>query len=244
MKNPVVHARRWTHTAAAVGMLAVAFGLAACKHVPHRRHESADPDARLAAALIEWDDAQKKGLHHGAVVAGQEVIIDSQATRLHIEEIAAEFPNHVPTLLMCAQIASDAGEHERAAAYSGRILELQPENNYAGILRARAALADGNIPLARDVLERQLHLTPDSAYLHEVLAGVHYFGGNLAGAETELAAAERLGSEAWRVAYNRGLIAEKRGDAAGARAQYDKAMKLRPGFEAAEVRSTGIGASK
>jgi tetratricopeptide (TPR) repeat protein len=225
---------------AAAVTFAGALLLAACSHVPHERHDSADADAKLAAALAEWDEAKSRGLNTGALREEQSVIVDNDASRLRFEQLALESPRHVPTLLMCAQTSYDAGEIEKAAAYCDRVLDLQPDNNFAGILRAQSALHDGNIPLAREVTKSQISHSPDSCYLHEVLAGIEYYAGDLATSEREIATAERLGSEGWRIAYQRGLIAEKRGNSADARKFYERASQLRPDYGAAKDRLQGL----
>ena len=142
--------------------LAGALVLAACSHVPHERHDSADADAKLKAALAEWDEAKSRGLNTGGLREDQPVIVDNEASKLRFEQLALESPRHVPTLLMCAQTSFEAGEMEKAGAYCDRILDLQPDNNFAGIWRAQVALSDGNIPLAREVTKSQLNRSPDS----------------------------------------------------------------------------------
>lgn len=224
----------------AVVSFAGALLLAACSHAPHSRHDSADADAKLLTVLEEWDLAHSRGLNSGGVREDQAVVVDNDQARLHLEQLALESPRHVPTLLMCAQTAFDAGETEKAGAYCDRVLDLQPENNFAGVLKAQTALSDGNVPMAREVLKGQLLRSPDSCFLHEVLAGVEYYGGDLDAAERELGTAERLGSDGWRIAYHRGLIAEKRGNTADARKQYERAGQLRPNYGAAKDRLNGL----
>lgn len=233
----------WARTASVRGA-AVAFAgalvLAACSHVPHARHDSADADAKLQTVLAEWDEAKSRGKNTGGLREDQSVIVDNDQTRLHFEQLALESPRHVPTLLMCAQVSFDAGELEKASAYCDRVLDLQPDNNFAGILRAQTALADGNVPMAREVMKSQLRRSPDSSYLHEVMAGIEYYAGELENAERELNTAERLGSDGWRISYHRGLIAEKRGNAADARKHYERAGQLRPNYGAAKNRLDGL----
>jgi len=94
--------------------------------------------------------------------------------------------------------------------------------------------------MAREVTKAQLNRTPDSCYLHEVLAGVEYYAGDLEASEREITTAERLGSEGWRISYQRGLIAEKRGNAADARKHFERATQLRPDFGAAKDRIEGL----
>lgn len=224
----------------AVWLATAALGLAACQNVPHPRHENADPDQRLAAALARYDMTQSYGQNNGTLLSDQRVIVDSGGARLAIEELSLEYPNHVPTLLMCADLCFQAGEREKATAYADRVLNLQPSNNFAAILRARTAIQDGSLSKAREVLESQVRLTPQSPYVHEMLASVHFLGGDLASCERELAEADRLGGDAPRIAYNKGLVAERRGDKAGARSQYERALQLQPGYPEAESRLAAI----
>lgn len=221
-------------------VLAGGLGLPACAHAPTARHDTADADARLAAALKDWDKAHASGMNNGAVYDDQEVIVDSGAAKLHVEQIALEHPRHVPTLVMCAQLCFSAGENEKAAAYADRVLALQADNNFAGIIRAQTALTDGNLPKAREVVRRQLALTPDSCYLHEVMAGVEFYGGDVEACEREVTLAERYGSDPWRVAYHRGLIAEKRGNPDEAKRQFEKSAQLCPTADFAKSRVNGI----
>jgi Flp pilus assembly protein TadD len=221
-------------------LLAVTLFAGACAHADHPRHDSADPDVKLARLLDDMDKARACGRNNGAVMSDQEVVVDSGAVKLSIEQLSLEFPNHVPTLVVCAQMCYEGGENDRATAYADRALALQPENNFAAIVRAQAAMKDGNLPLARKVIERQIPLTPESPYLHEVLASVCYYSGDFPGATRELATAERLGSEKWRVAYLRGLVAEKTGNVSEARKQYTAARDMMPTFELATARLTAL----
>lgn len=240
MKGWIGRMRNRAGALAAPLALLGAFGLAACAHAPHARHDSADADARLAAALKEWDQAHSTGMNNGAVYDKEQVVVDSGAAKLHVEQISLEYPRHVPTLVMCAQLCYQTGEFEKAAAYADRALALQADNNFAGIIRAQAALADGNIPKAREVVRRQLALTPDSCYLHEVMAGIEFYSGDIEACEREVGLAERYGSDPWRIAYHRGLVAEKRGNEAEAKKQYEKSAQLCPTSEFARSRMNGI----
>jgi tetratricopeptide (TPR) repeat protein len=225
---------------AAAWLAAACLALAACQHVPQDRHETADPDVRLADALAQYDLAQSGGRDNGAVLSDESVISDSGAARLAIEQLTLEFPTHVPTLVTCADLALQAGEYEKAGAYADRALALQPENNFAAITRARTAIHDGNLVRARTVIESQVRLTPQSPYIHELLASVRFLEGDLDACEHELSQAERLGGDAPRLAYNRGLIAERKGDRAGAQKLYRRALELQPNYQEAQARLSGL----
>jgi tetratricopeptide (TPR) repeat protein len=95
------------------------------------------------------------------------------------------------------------------------------------------------LPSAKRLLEEQVHLTPDHAGLRESYSAVLFLEGDLSGANKELDAAERLGAPAWRVAFNRGLIAEKAGDGRKALQQYEVAAAANPDFKPAQSRLAG-----
>lgn len=227
-----------------VALLGALLALSACRHVPHNRHDSGDPDVRLAAALEQLDEARSQGENNNVLRSDQRVIVDSDASRYRIRQLALEFPNHGPTLLVNAELAFEAGDMASAQGYLDRLLTLEPDNVFGGIYRARIALNEGNIPLARDVMERQLEMNPDSPHLHEVMASVHFFSGDLTAADKSLVTAGRLGSAEWRVAYHRGLIAEKRGDVEGARRLLRRSSELNPDDPRSRARLIGLEPAK
>jgi tetratricopeptide (TPR) repeat protein len=225
---------------AACAILAGTLAAGGCRMAPTERNQEGDPDARLASALSELDKARSSGRNNNTVASDESVIMDPESARLRFDNLAVEYPAHVPTLTMCALLSFEAGEFEKSAAYADRALALQPEHNFAAILRARVALQEGNLPRARDVLSRQIAMTPESPYLHEMLASVHYFSGELAAAEQELRLAEHHGSEPARLAYLNGLLAEKRGNPDDAKKLFAKAVELDPGFEEAQSQLLGL----
>ncbi len=214
--------------------------LAGCAHVPVDRHSGADPDRHLADILADLDAARAAGRNNGAIMADERVIVDSGAVRARLEQLALEYPRHAPTLLACAQLAFEAGEFERAQSFADRVLQLQPDNVFAGILRARVALHDGNLALARRTLERQLTMAPDSPYLYEVLAGVYFLDGDMANTDQALRRAEALGGEEWRIAYHRGLLAERKGQQAEALRLFQRSAELNPDFYPAAAHATAL----
>lgn len=222
---------------------AIAAATAGCRLVPHERHSTGDPDARLAAALAQLDRARDDGMNNNTVIEDESVTVAPETARLRIEHLSLEFPHHVPTLTMCAMLAFEASEFEKAGSYADRVLALQPENNFAAIIRARVALQEGNLPRAKQILEREIRMTPESPFLHETLASVHYYSDDLDAAEKELRLAAAHGSDAARIAYLRGLIAEKRGSTADAKKLYSEAIRLQPDFEPAQSHLLGLDPS-
>jgi tetratricopeptide (TPR) repeat protein len=234
--------RRYSSVVSRIGAGALTLGLAvaltACQHVPREDHSTGNPDERLALVLERLDMAREVGPNNNTVMQHESVIVDPGTVKADLENLSFAFPKHQPTLLMNANLAFEAKEYEKAAAYCDRILRDQPDNVFAGIIRAQIALQDGNVPFARRVLQRQLDLAPESPFLYEVLAGVEFLDGRLAESEAALHYSEALGGSAWRIAYHRGLIAERRGDRMGAAGYFRHCLDLKPDHEPARAHLT------
>jgi len=219
------------------------------------RSPSTDPDVQLAGLL---------GLHRGDDIdllcenacaeTGQpdcaqcrhlmndrgRIIEDPERTQVAVERMLIEFPNHAPTLFAAATLAYQSGEKEAAAGFLDELLTRHARHPEAGILRSRIAIAEGNLPGARRAIERQILLTPDHAGLREAHSATYFLEGELLQSLEELEVAERLGAPAWRVAYNRGLIAEAAGNPRGAIEQYEISLAERPDYPAAISRRGGL----
>ncbi len=117
---------------------------------------------------------------------------------------------------------------------------LQPVHPEAAILRSRIALAQGNTPYARKMLETQIQMVPDHAELRAAHAGVAFLEEDFDGARASLEAARRLGAEEWRIAFNQGLVEEAAGNLSEAARQYLLCTELKPGFKQAQSRLNGL----
>ena len=159
---------RW---AAAVCVLCIGFALTACQTSPCEPppDTTCDPDSRICALRAMWPHAPE----HADTVCP-----DSCASRADIrreaEWVRLHHPRHVPTIVFCAIVAFEAGEPEEAAILLDQALEIQASHPEAAILRSRIALAEGGIPFAEQLLQKQVLLRPDHAGLREALAGVHF----------------------------------------------------------------------
>ncbi|MFG0320588.1 MAG: tetratricopeptide repeat protein, partial [Planctomycetota bacterium JB042] len=171
---------------------------------PHARTDSPVADERLSALLASHRAVAAHGA--GVVIEEEEVIVDSGRIRNEIERLTLEFPDHVPSLMASAQLAHDAGETTKAVSYLDRVRRLEPGHADAVVLRARIALEEGSIPLARRLVEEQIDRTPDHSSLREVEAGVRFLAGEHEAALRSLDVAESLGAPRARVLYLRGLI--------------------------------------
>lgn len=220
----------------ALAVLALALSVSGCVAYDVPR----DPDEELATCVEAWEEAkaeQETPKDHGEVP-------DPTHLQTRFERLALEFPEHEGTLYANAVVAHDAGQPEKAQQYLDRLFRREPVHPEGAILRARLAVADGNLPFARRLLERQTVLAPDHAGLHEALAGVLYLQGDLLSAREALVTASRLGAPAWRVAYHLGLLAEGLGEPDEAVRHYRSCLERKSDHEPARVRLTGLTARR
>ncbi|MCA8979876.1 MAG: tetratricopeptide repeat protein [Planctomycetes bacterium] len=208
-----------------IGLMSVLHGEDVTQSCPNGCAERGKPNCERCRHLID-----ERG----------RIVIDHERTRNQIERLALEYPNHAPTLFAAASLAYEAGEKERAAGYLDELLSRHPVHPEAAVLRSRIAIEEGNLSGARRTLEQQIQFTPDHAGLREALSATQFLDGDLMAALTQLEVAERLGAPAWRVAFNRGLIAETAGNARGAIEQYEISLAERPEYRAAASRKAGL----
>lgn len=201
------------------------------------RDPECDPDVRLAELMQSYEDCMGSGRNDSS-----HVLVDCDRIHNEIERLALEFPRHVPTLFANATISWDEREPVKATRYLDTLFALEKSHPEAAVLRSRIAISDGNLSGAKRLLESQIAYRPDHASLRESLSAVLYMQHDHRGAREELDVAEALGAPAWRVAYNRGLIAEAAGENAEAQAQYEAAVEANPEFAAARSRLSGMRA--
>ena len=133
-----------------------------------------------------------------------------------------------------------AGDSAKSQFYLERVLALEPGHPDATALRARIAIDDGNLGFAGKILDDAILVRLDSPLLRETRAWVLHLDGDDEAALDSLAEAERLGSPLWRVAYNRGLIAEHGGDLDTAAEHYRACLEAQE-YEPARRRMIGLG---
>ncbi len=217
--------------------VACALVLVACQSPP--RHPD-DPSVLLRQRLLAWQSVRDQGWTCEDRVGQSSPLVDCQRITRDIARLAVDFPRHPDILLANASIAHAMRRPREAQGYLSRLLEIQPNQPDAAILMSRIALADGNLRLARRVLDEQIELVPDHAGLREALASVLYLEGNTGDAQRALDAAFRLGAPPWRVAYNRGLIAEAEVRPEAAASYYEEALREAPDFLRARSRLRGL----
>lgn len=215
-------------------------GLASCAtNAMSHRTSNTNPDERLAELLKEYDRARSGHTEGGD---SDHVLIDGERVRNQIERLALEFPRHAPTLLANAVLARENRQPEKAEGYCDAALAVQPVNPEVAVLKAQLAIEANNLAGARRLLAAQVEYTPNHAALRETYAALLLSAGELGEAQKQLAAAERLGAPAWRVAFNQGLLAEARKDRAAARKAYESCLAARPDYAPAQARLAGMNA--
>ncbi len=133
---------------------------------------------------------------------------DLREVEAALRQLSFEYPRHARIAYANATFAYTSGDVAATQQLLSQALRLDPTLVDATLLRARVAMEEGNLPLARQVLETQVVLSPDRAELHESLGALAYLESDYEGAERALETAERLGAPAARLAFNRGLVAE------------------------------------
>ncbi len=215
--------------------------LLACQTPQENPH---DPNVLLRDYLLAWEEGRAKGWNCEERAARSSPLIDCERITRDIARLAVDFPRHPDVLLANASISYAMRRPEEAQAYLDRLIRLQPIEPDAAVLRSRIALGDGNLRLARRILEEQIELVPDHAGLREALASVLYLEGDTEAARRSLSAAARLGAPDWRVAYNRGLVAEAEDKPDEAASHYQEALAAAPEFLQARSRLRGLEADR
>lgn len=210
-----------------------------CQSSPFaHRSPNCDPDERLSQLLGEYDKCKGKDSDG----RGGGVLVDCDRVKNLLERLAVEFPRHVPTAMANAAVCYAERDRVKAEQFADRTLDLEPVHPEAAILKSRISIEVGNLPAARRLLESQVQATPNHPGLREALSAVLYMSGDLKSASDALDVAEGLGAPQWRIAFNRGLIAEKGKNAQEAERQYSAAVNGNPDFKPAQSRLAGIRA--
>jgi len=230
--------RRTLGTCLCVTMLAGV--LAGCRGAGTTPTTCGDPDSAVMELRDAWQDTGSAGSPTATGCDECAGGSSKELIRRQGENLAYRNPRHVPTLMFSALTAYEARDTNRAIEHLDDILQLEPGHAEAAILRSRIALEQGNVIYARRLLESQVALNPDHAGLREAHASVCFMNDDAAAALTALDAAERLGAPAYRVAYNRGLIEESRGNETAAIGHYRDALAALPRWAPASRRLRGL----
>ena len=216
------------------------------------RDQRCDPDERLADLLADYDRAGNSGSCQcegdrdadGYSICGEggHIVIDCDRVRNKLEALSFEYTRHVPALLANGMISFEERDHITAQRYFDRLFAVQPIHPEAAVMRSRLGLREGNIPAARKLITEHIRHVPDHAGLHEAYAEILFLDGLYDEAREQIGIAEQLGAPIWRMAFNRGLIAETEGDLNHAITMYTVALEIKPDMAQASARLKGAQA--
>ncbi len=215
--------------------LATALGCSSIGKTPERY----DPTVRTEKLLDAWRAARADG-RTCVSGGGSRPFIDCGRIQAAIESLALDFPTHPTVLTANAILAFETNQPEKAQDYLDALIEQSTIEPELVVLRSRVAIQQGNLPFARRLLDEQVMFSPDSPELREALAAVYYLEGDHDAARRELEIAHRLGAPRWRIAFNRGLLAEADGNYELARKMYGVTTRDNPDFQPAWARLRGI----
>lgn len=218
-------------------VIVVAFSLTSCSTVadPERillnLPDHAGPDQALRTYMEAYQNAKKEGR-------------DTMPVRREIEKLADRYPYFVLIWEANARLAYNHGELQKARRFLDVVYQMDRNRPEAAVLRSRLAMSDGNLTLARQILQDQIKLAPDHAGLQETLSAVFYFEKKYDQAEEALRLAFKFGGDRTRLNYHRGLIEEARGHTDKAIKHYEEALKGPQSFELAKPRLAALKASQ
>ncbi len=147
-----------------------------------------------------------------------------EAYRLY-ESVLASQPNHPDALLGLAAAAEGRGEPARAIAAYRRVLQVDPDN--ADALAALAELTGAADPATQaSVLRAAIARRPEAYSLHAALGRLLAAEGRHSEARVAFEAALALAPQRADYAFNLAVTWDRLGDAARARALYERAAAL------------------
>lgn len=130
---------------------------------------------RLSEKMSERSPARRPaGL--SAAAAGDDTRrrrVFSDASKRRTDEVSADASHEVGELLALAESAAAAGEHASAAAYAGKVLELDSKNVRALLLLANAHADEGDLDSAYNECRKVLAIDPLFAAARYVLGMIY-----------------------------------------------------------------------
>ncbi len=207
------------------------------------------------AKVGEWEQAEKmlgeaagRASHNArahlawglvALDRGEPAVALARLTRG--KELGGEEPGACWSWATTRAYASQ-GDLERALAVSQAAVTRYPEhpillNNHCVLLEAAGDLVE-----AETGLNRALELEPGMAQISKNLGDVLYRLGRFEEAWTSYARAESLNPDLGEdLHFRMGNLALRRGDTAGARAHWERALQLHPGHQLARANLQALG---
>ncbi|PKH32632.1 tetratricopeptide repeat protein [Shewanella sp. ALD9] len=184
-------------------VIVVALVSSACSTSQTKREYQ--PDDQLTAMLKQYNVNQTDGVNCQGY---QSAISDCERLSNDLGALSMTYPKHQQIGFTAAIVYHQIGRDVDSQMVLDRLLSQQQPVSEVAILRSKLAMQEGNINLARTVLQRQVQLQPDHPELHATLAASYYLEGRYEKAEAVIATADRLGAPVWRTSYHLGLIHE------------------------------------
>jgi len=122
--------------------------------------------------------------------------------------LTLSYPHHNEINVIAALVYFQTGRTMDSQLLLDKVLSQAKPMPEAAILRSQIAMQEGNINLARKLLNRQLQLVPDHPELYAALASTYYLEGRYEQSQNLLQTADRLGAPAWRTSYHLALLHE------------------------------------
>ena len=229
---------KWTWLLLIGASLMVSTG---CVSMSGHRAAVLEPNVRLDQLLALYQDARHDGRSCHEIKRAYSAVNDCERIQREVERLAMEFPGNERIVMANAVMQFESNRNDKAQYTLDQLLSRPGAHPEAAILRSRIAMQDGNLTRARNILQREINLSPEYAELREALAATYYLEGKYTLARSALSAAGRLGASGWRTAYHEGLLREARGEWASACRFYLIALDQKPDFRPAVSRLIGLG---
>lgn len=157
---------------------------------------------------------------------------DCRALASELRTLNASYPEHQEIGLISALVEYQSGRREQAQF----VLDLLMANNLEPsvpvyLLRAKIAMDEGNIALARDVIHKGLRHHPGNAEMYNHLAATFYLEGRYERADASLATADKLGLAPWKTNFLLGVLHKERLEYQSACHYFANALNLNAGHK-------------
>ena len=142
----------------------------------------------------------------------------------------------IPAAETAGRLRMESKEYDKAAAEYKRLLTLEAGNYEANYNLAWLAARENRLADGVEYLKKTVTARPSDAAARNALGGLYLRLGKLPEAEAELSEAAKLDPTSPWAAYNLGLVRDKRGDRAGAVAQFRRALQIDASFAPARAK--------
>lgn len=186
------------------GLCMLTLASSACTNI-NNTTQAYQPDEQLDAVLSKYNVNASYGIHCQGY---QAAVSDCGRLANELGALSMSYPQHQKIGFTSAIVYHQVGQKIDSQMVLDRLLAQQNPMSEVAILRSQIAMQEGNITLARTVLQRQVQLQPDHPELHATLAATYYLEGRYKKAQAVIATADRLGAPVWRTSYHLGLIHE------------------------------------